>query len=58
MYNNILTLPKPGRMTCAWVPTGNPKMPLACVWVETSARKNAKEASSSNDESGRMLLCA
>ena len=55
---NIFTLPKTGRLTCAWVPTGNPRNPLACIWVETSARKSSKEVSSSNDESGRLPLCA
>jgi hypothetical protein len=58
MFNRILSLQKPGRLTCAWVRTGNPQHPLACVWVETNALNNAKEASSSTDESGRMLLCA
>lgn len=58
MYNDILILQMPGRLTCAWVPTGNPRNPLACVWVETNARKNSKEASFTNDESGRMRLCA
>lgn len=23
-----------GRLICVWVPTGNPKMPLTCVWLE------------------------
>jgi hypothetical protein len=50
--------PDPGQLTCAWVPTGNPRNPLVCVWVESYAPKNSKEASFSNDESGRMLLCA
>jgi hypothetical protein len=24
-------------LTCAWVPTGDPRIPLACVWKEASA---------------------
>ena len=58
MTNRILTLQKAGRLTCAWVPTGNPRNPLACVWAETAARKSAKAAPSSNVNSGRMPRCA
>jgi hypothetical protein len=58
MTNNILTLQSAGRLTCAWVPTGNPRNPLACVWAETAARKSAKAAPSPNIDSGRMRLCA
>jgi hypothetical protein len=58
MNNNILTLQKPFRLTYFWVRTGNPRSPLACVWVGTNARSTCKEASSSNDELGGMLLCA
>ena len=57
MTNKILTLQKAG-LTCAWVPTGNPRNPLACVWAETAARKSAQAAPSSNIDSGRMPLCA
>jgi hypothetical protein len=58
MFNNILTLQRPIRLTCFWVHTGNPRNPLACVWVDSNARNNCKEASSSNNESGGMQLCA
>jgi hypothetical protein len=58
MFNNNLTLHRAVRLTCSWVRTGNPRNPLACVWVDSNARNNGKEASSSNDESGGMLLCA
>jgi hypothetical protein len=58
MFNNILTLQRPIRLICFWVRTGNPRNPLACVWVDSNARNNCKEASSSNDKLGGMLLCA
>jgi hypothetical protein len=58
MTNKILTLTKAGRLTCVWVPTGNPRNPLVCVWVETAPRKSGKPAPSSNANSGRMQLCA
>jgi hypothetical protein len=58
MTNTILTLQRAARLTCFWVRTGNPRNPLACVWAETKPRSNYKEASSSNNESGGMQLCA
>jgi len=58
MFNNILTIQKTARLTCSWVHTGNPQNPLACVWAETTPQKTCKQATSSTDESGRLLLCA
>jgi hypothetical protein len=26
----------PGRLTCTWVPTGNARAPLACIWKEAA----------------------
>ena len=38
MFNtNFSTLPTirtSQRLICVWVPTGNPRMPLTCVWLE------------------------
>jgi len=58
MFNNILMLRKTSRLICSWVATGNPSMPLACVWAETSVPNNGREPSSSKEELGRMPLCA
>ena len=46
-----------GWLTCNWVPTGDPKMPLACVWTGTNASRAASTASST-EEYGRMQECA
>ena len=54
----ILSFQKTARLTCAWVQTGNPRNPLACVWFDANARTTSKEASSSNNESGRLPQCA
>jgi hypothetical protein len=54
MTKNILTLRKTGRLVCAWVATGNPRTPLACVWAQASARGAAKTSASPNDDSGRL----
>jgi hypothetical protein len=34
MDNIRSTIRNTRRLTCAWVPTGNSKMPLVCVWTE------------------------
>jgi hypothetical protein len=51
-----------GRLTCNWVPTGDKKMPLACVWTGTNASPGAAAASSSEEtgteETGKMQQCA
>jgi hypothetical protein len=59
MNNILLTTRKTGRMTCAWVPTGNPKKPLTCVWTDAEASLAAPTATSfPTDEEGGMRLCA
>jgi hypothetical protein len=59
MNDILLTIRKTGRMTCAWVPTGNPRTPLACVWKEVeSSLAVATVQSSPTDEAGGMRLCA
>jgi len=38
MYNTnfspLSTTRTTDRLICVWVPTGNPRMPLTCVWLE------------------------
>jgi len=46
----------PGRLTCAWVPTGNARTPLACVWKEASASLGRTDPSSPQE--GGIGLCA
>ena len=59
MKNILLMTRKTGRMTCAWVPTGNPRAPLACVWTESEPSLAAhRTESSSIDEAGGLRLCA
>jgi hypothetical protein len=57
MKNTLHLVQNTFYLTCKWVPTGDARMPLVCVWTEP---KNAQAAitSSSNDEAGRMHLCA
>jgi hypothetical protein len=59
MNNKLLTIRKTTRVTCAWVPTGDIRTPLACVWVEAETPRTASARSSaSNDEFGGKRLCA
>jgi hypothetical protein len=53
MTNQLSYVRKPGRLTCAWVPTGNSRTPLRCVWSATMPRSAASTANSpSTDEVG------
>jgi hypothetical protein len=59
MNNKPLTIRKAGRLTCVWVPTGDIRTPLACVWVKADTFHPASAApSSSNDEPEEVRLCA
>jgi len=58
MNNKLFTFRKTGRMTCAWVSTGDAKTPLACVWVEAEAPGAASTTSLSKDEAEGVRLCA
>jgi hypothetical protein len=59
MNNKLLAIRKAHRMTGVWVPTGDIRTPLACVWVEADTFHPASAApSSSNDEPEGVRLCA
>jgi len=57
MNNKLHLVQKAVFVTCSWVPTGDPRMPLACVWTRSKTAQTASTASSP-DETGRMHLCA
>jgi hypothetical protein len=57
MTNKLHLVQKTVFVTCNWVPTGNPKMPLACVWTGSKPAQ-AVSTASSTDDTGRMHLCA
>ena len=58
MNNKLFTFRKTGRITCAWVSTGDAKMPLACVWVEAEAPGAVSTPSFSEDDASGVRLCA
>jgi len=60
MANMILTFPIISRtpLSCTWVETGNPKQPLACVWLDRRLRKrdrSSREAGASASLGGKEL---
>ena len=57
MINKLYLVQKTVSLTCTWVRTGNPRMPLACVWTDSKAQQ-AVSTASFTDESGRMHRCA
>ena len=57
MKNKLHLLQKTARLTCIWVPTGDAKRPLACLWVGAQTPQTSI-VTPSNDEFGRMHLCA
>jgi hypothetical protein len=59
MNDILLITRKTARMTCAWVPTGDSRTPLACVWTDAdSSLAPSKMESSPTDEAGGFRLCA
>lgn len=57
MKNNLHLIRKTLRLSCTWIPTGNLKRPLACVWVEAGAPRAASTATA-DSEAGGLCLCA
>ena len=53
MTNKLHLVPNPVFLARHWEPTGDPKMPLACVWTASKHSQSASTASST-DETGRM----
>ena len=57
MNNNLHLIQKTTRLSCTWVPTGDIKRPLACVWSGSKAPQ-AVPVATTKIEAGRMHLCA
>jgi hypothetical protein len=59
MNNNLSAIRNPGQLACAWAPTGNARMPLACIWREASpSQAERTDPSSLKNEPGGIALCA
>ena len=57
MTDKLYLIRPTGRLNCKWVLTGDPRLPLACIWSEP---RNAQPvtATSSRDETGGIHQCA
>lgn len=51
MLNKVRKNQLERRLECVWIPTGNPRQPLACVWMENAAvlLQNIRESRSENE---------
>ena len=58
MKNDLFAIRNPGRLVCAWIPTGDRKTPLVCVWFEAGDPRAASTLSALDNEPARMQLCA
>ena len=57
MMNKLYLIRQTARLSCTWVPTGDAKRPLACIWAAAQTPQALNTASPA-DEAGRMYLCA
>jgi hypothetical protein len=58
MNNTRFAIRKPIRMICAWIPTGDSKTPLVCVWFEADDPRIASTKSSFDKEPVELRRCA
>jgi hypothetical protein len=57
MKNKLQLIRKPLGLSCLWIPTGDAKRPLACVWMKAGAARAAATAAA-DSEAGELCLCA
>lgn len=53
MIKKLHLVQKTVSLTCTWVPTGNPRMPMVCVWTESKATQ--PKGPHSHDSRGEHL---
>ncbi len=59
MNKKILAAPRPSPLVRVWRSTGEPGMPLVCIWMQADTAKLCPiSADSSSDETGGLRLCA
>lgn len=59
MNNTIFKFPIANRVSCAWIRTGNPRQPLACVWIDADRRRlTASDGIPSDNSFEGIRLCA
>ncbi len=58
MNKKISAARRPTQLVCVWRPTGDPRMPLVCTWVQEEKAKLRPESSESSNEAEEERLCA
>jgi hypothetical protein len=60
MKNRIVAIRATVPLISVWVPTGNFRAPLACVWIEADIKSTctASTSSANKDEEEGRRLCA
>jgi hypothetical protein len=51
----LSSIRNPVRLTCTWVPTGNARKPLACIWKDASASFGRTDPSSPQEGGDRSV---
>jgi hypothetical protein len=52
MTNKLHLIQNPVLLTRHWLPTGDPKMPLACIWKASKHFQSASTASATDENLG------
>jgi hypothetical protein len=52
--NATRIIPRINALSCVWMETGNPRQPLACVWLEDEIAFNDQGCSNSVDHSAGL----
>ncbi len=59
MNKTIYNFPRVNRLTCTWIETGDPRQPLARVWIDSDINfLNAADALPAEAEVEGTRLCA
>lgn len=58
MTNKIVSIRPFYRISCTWKLTGDPRNPLACVWLNSRAPQTLASALSPDDVEGGLRRCA
>ena len=58
MNKQIFSLPDTGRLICTWVPTGDKRITLACVWIQEGVPGADSASQSSKRRTVSIPLCA
>jgi hypothetical protein len=58
MNKKIVSIRTLGRLNCTWTATGDPKAPLACIWLDNITPRSLTSTSSEDDMETDLRRCA